>query len=220
MAGGSLADADSQARLGDFIAGMEEMARTVRAMGFETPGVDEEALAAGGGREQFAAFIEEELRAGEGEPGDDFGLSLSDLKLDGNYGKSRATAAALLGSGFTLNLSGWGTDVMSSDTGAEIRLVEPSTITATIGLRSEGDKVPFVLPEGARPRVRVDLSNRDYATGRLGRGPGYQRRLLPTRRCAERADSDRARCPVHCPSRRLWLHALASFRAWRTEPAA
>ena len=93
--------------------------------------------------------------------------NLAAIQLDGDYGKSRAAAAALLGSSFTLNLSGSVSGESVPGEAPAAKWVTPGSITATIGLSDEGDKIPFVLPAGTDPTVRFDFIGEGVATGRL-----------------------------------------------------
>lgn len=118
----------------------------------------------------FAAWAQQELRAEEGEEGDNFGLNLIDLKLDVNPqevvedGYDDEAAAEFVGSGataamfagtFMLTLSGSAEFSHLDDDGDAWLSISTSTITATVGLSDEGDRIPFELSEGQPLRGRI-----------------------------------------------------------------
>jgi hypothetical protein len=113
----------------------------------------------------FAAWAREELRADDPSEGDNFGLNLTDLKGDVEF-ESNAGAGAMLAGGFTFTLSGR-VDISEFDVGPQqdeaprLFTVTPSTITATVGLSDEGDRIPFEMPEGGQVSGTIGLEKED-----------------------------------------------------------
>jgi hypothetical protein len=124
----------------------------------------------------FAAWAREELRADDPSEGDNFGLNLTDLKGDVEF-ESNAGAGAMLAGGFTFTLSGR-VDISEFDVGPQqdeaprLFTVTPSTITATVGLSDEGDRIPFEMPEGGQVSGTIGLEKEDldFILGSFGVG--------------------------------------------------
>lgn len=99
--------------------------------------VDQEAPVAEG--ESFSEWVQQELRPGAGEDGDNFGISLADIDMDVTN-KSVGGAVDLFARGFTLTLSGR----------LDSQSVTVSTATATVGLLEGAGRIPFEMSEGAQ----------------------------------------------------------------------
>ncbi len=171
MSVGSMGDRDSQESMSEFIDGMEDMIAMVQDMGFEVPGIeeanDERAARRAQGRptgsDEFDVFIQEQMTADDGEGSVNFGLNLSDVKLEGGRFDN---LAAMMGGGFTLTVSG---NVRPAPHGNGFTL-DASTVTATVGLGDEGSSIPFVLDEnGANNTMLIDHGGQFY-TGMLDLG--------------------------------------------------
>ena len=96
--------------------------------------------------------------AAGGGGGDHFGLSLVDMKLDdqaeldpaaydGYLGGDLEGLRALMGAGFTLNLSGKGTPAKG--------VIQASTITVTAGANTDVGAIKFQLADAAAATVRI-----------------------------------------------------------------
>jgi len=194
LAAGSMADPESQQMLGEFIEGMGALARQLEEQGYETY-MDEEAPGPEAGRARFANFVEEALAAEDPAAGDNFGLSLTDVKLDTGHENSREDAMALLANAFTLTVSGR----VEAPNNKRI-VVNPSTVTATVGLSDEGSRIPFVLPENGDLLVEAMREGEDYIVG------GVDGRLV---------SEGKYTIPGVAENERLWIDVNVHFTAKR-----
>lgn len=131
---------DLAASLG-FLTEEERDAAGTTGTGAETP-------TEGEGNSAFSDWVRQELRPEAGEDGDNFGLSLTDVKADATP-KERAAVEQMFRNSFTLTLSGQADVVNATDNAGAAIIVRPSAVTATVGLDDkDGHKISFELTQG------------------------------------------------------------------------
>lgn len=96
--------------------------------------------------ETFSSWARQALGPGAGEEGDDFGLSLADLKMD-QTPKTYQRAISMFSGAFTLTLSGKAQPVYNPTAGALPIGVRPSSVTAAVGLLEGSGRIPFEMIE-------------------------------------------------------------------------
>lgn len=164
FAAGSISDPESIEMMADFIDSMTAMAQAVEESGIDS-GAEGSATMQGGFA--FREFAKRELAPEPGETGDNFGLSLTDVK----QGKLNAAQdpVAMLSSAFTLTVSGNISSAVETGAGPGFD-VTPSTVVAKVGLSTGGGSVPFELNEQGNVRVTLipqGSSGSDYVFGTL-----------------------------------------------------
>jgi len=153
---------DLAAQLG--LISEEEAEQAAEDIEHEEGNPEEEQAESGG----FAEWAQQQLRAEDPSEGDNFGLNLADIKAD-ETPETIEGAAAIFARGFTLTLSGRADleqGPMEEPVPRQVD-VTPSTVTATVGLDDEGDRIPFEMIDSSSPQIEFTNVNDDFITGLL-----------------------------------------------------